>query len=142
MENYPIEQGYALVISEELAKVGYEELMVGRKEGFERYVKIPLELHSLEITLPPSISRLEGIPNQESQYTRIPFDSIPIKILDLERSKNLQAKYTGKVSDLQSSIDILTTTNPNLVTFLTAHELQIEDLLIVSIKESQINILL
>lgn len=142
MEKYPIEEGYTLVISEKLANAGYEESMVARKEASERYIKIPSEFHSQDVTLPPVISRLKSIPAQEAQYIKIPFDSIPIKILDLERSENLQAKYPGIVSDLQRSIDILTQTNPNLTNLLTAHDLQIEDLLIVSIKESQINILL
>ncbi len=142
MEKYPIEEGYTLVISEKLANAGYEESMVKRKEGSERYVKIPQELHEQDVVLPPSISRLNSIQGLDNQYIKIPFDSMPIKILDLERSESLKMKYPGLVSNLQRSIDILTDTNATLTDMLRKYDLQMDELLIVSIKESQIYILL
>jgi hypothetical protein len=142
MEKDPIEGGYTIVISDELSDVGYQEMMTKTRESVQRYIVIPESFHKQEVHLPEQITRLETTESKLGYVAKIPSDSIPLNILDLNRIENLTMKYPGIVSNLKASIEKIKQDNPDFIKTLEAHGLTIEDILTVSIQESQVNILL
>ena len=142
MEKDFTDSGYTLVTSNELLKVGYQEFM--RREGnkTERYIVIPQSFHSQKVELPTEISRPESTKVSSGYLIKIPFDSMPLSILDLNNTESISMKYPGLLSNLQNSIEKIKQDNPQLINMLEQYELSLEDMLTVSIEESEINILL
>lgn len=142
MEKELLDEGYTLVISERLAEAGYQEMMIRGKDRIIRQVVVPQTFHLQKLVLPQNIVTLVGTPFNSGYSINIPADSIPVSILDFEKQETSPIKYPGLVSDLQASIQRINDDNPNLISLLDQFELAVEDLLTVSINETQITILI
>ncbi len=142
MERANLEQGSTHIVSDSLAKAGYEEIISIRNEGEERFIKIPEAFQKNNLFLPDSISKLPQQISNSEIYINIPPDSIPLSIFDIEIEKNNLIKYSGIVVKVKESVEEIKRNNHDLVQTLNKENLQVEDILIVSIDTSQIIILL